>query len=580
MKKRNISFRLSYLSALLIILFTLGSCEEYLDQAPEATITEKDCFVNFTSFQGFIEVLYANLPDMMHDNRTHPFYFNFADETLFNDPFTFDQGNYWGSPHPWATNWNSIRIANMALANLDKLVDATQEQRDFIKGQALYFRALFHWDLIRNYGGMPYIDTVLSPTGKMDWKRLSYQESALKISDDFEAAAELLPLNWDATQTGQPTLGGNRLRANKVMALGLNGRNLLYAASPMMNEASGGNSEYNVELCKKAAEVFGRVLKICDETGRYKLQPWTTWSENFWKFGANGQYSAGGTEAICTNHSVQPYWRSPLGWIPAQITLQYSKVLVISANYVKNYGMANGLPIDDPASGYNTADPWSNRDPRFYQDIWKDGDEMANVSAAGIDRFAQLYTGGRHMGGVSGSTSGYYFTRWAPKSCNRHENGIFGTCINAPLLRLADIYLMYSEAVLHGYGSASSSDPVYGMTAERAFNIIRNRAQLPNISTAYTATREKFMSEIIRERAVEFSCEYSRWYDLRRWNLNADPKYLNKTAIDFDRGPGGKPLNLRERIVTTRNIGKKHNWLPIPISQTMMFKDFPQNPGW
>ncbi len=52
-----------------------------------------------------------------------------------------------------------------------------------------------------------------------------------------------------------------------------------------------------------------------------------------------------------------------------------------------------------------------------------------------------------------------------------------------------------------------------------------------------------------------------------------------KTAIDFDRGIDGKPINLQERIIITRVVEKKHNWLPLPLSNTNLYPEFPQNPG-
>ncbi len=58
-------------------------------------------------------------------------------------------------------------------------------------------------------------------------------------------------------------------------------------------------------------------------------------------------------------------------------------------NYIKNYAMANGLPIDDPASGYDPNDPWANREPRFYSDIAVDGDKMVASAAAGPDQYIQ-----------------------------------------------------------------------------------------------------------------------------------------------------------------------------------------------
>jgi len=79
------------------------------------------------------------------------------------------------------------------------------------------------------------------------------------------------------------------------------------------------------------------------------------------------------------------------------------------------------------------------------------------------------------------------------------------------------------------------------LTAEGAINVVRNRAQLPNISAAYTASKDIFMGEIMRERAVELAFESHRYFDLRRWNISGNAQYLQKTALDFDRGAMENP---------------------------------------
>jgi len=244
--------------------------------------------------------------------------------------------------------------------------------------------------------------------------------------------------------------------------------------------------------------------------------------------------------------------------------------------------MANGLPLEDPASGYNPNDPWTGRDPRFYVEIVYDGNLMvtSNAAAGLPDKYALLYNGGRHKGGTQGSVTGYYYKKFTPVGCNSWDNKWVAFQAYQPIMRLGDVYLMYAEAVLWGYGSASGSVPGSGLTAEQAINTIRTRAQLPDLDSKYTATKEAFMQEIIRERAVELAFEGHRWFDLRRWNLNGDPKYLSKTAIDFDRGTNGKPINIQERVVVTRVVEKKHNWVPFVVSYTKLYKEWPQNPGW
>jgi hypothetical protein len=140
---------------------------------------------------------------------------------------------------------------------------------------------------------------------------------------------------------------------------------------------------------------------------------------------------------------------------------------------------------------------------------------------------------------------------------------------------------MYSEAVLFSPGGTPQSKASnYTKTAEEALNVVRTRAQLQPISATYTANRDVFFEELVRERAVELAFEGQRFCDLRRWNRNSDPRYLDKTAIDFQRGSNGKPINISERLITRRVAMKKHNWLPIQVSFTKMYTGFPQNPGW
>lgn len=582
--------------------FILFSCEDYLAKAPEADISDKDVFGNFTSFQGFVEQMYNCIVDP--DKGAAWNQYLFADETLNNYTYAFDTGDYWGthgyfygttvnttsteSRHRriWEWAWYGIRVANMALEKIEEegLFVGTEEEKNLIKGQALFFRGWFYFEICRYWGGMPYIARVLSPTENLtteEFTRLNFQETAKLMAKDFREAADLLPIHWDKCGPGQATLGHNRDRINKFHALGYLGKALLYAASPMMNEEATGNNSFDPVLCGQAAEAFGELLKLADETQIYRLQTWDTWTDCFWRY---NRERPGGTECI-----MMPiiYDRSRVRWstigaiVPSSFGLNSGiNADVPTHNYVKNYAMANGLPIDDSQSGYNPKDPWTGREPRFYKDIVVDRDRIHKTLPD--DKYAQLYNGGRHRSQINPpSVTGYYQRRFCPIGPN------FTTTIAdrlqeyVPYLRLADIYLMYAESALFSpSGSPASHSENYSMTAEEALNVVRNRAQLPNISSKYITSREMFFEEIVRERAVELAFEGSRFCDLRRWNRNSDLRYLNKTAIDFDRGSDGKPINIKERVIITRVAEKKHNWLPIQVKYTKQYPGFYQNPGW
>lgn len=578
------------------------SCEDYLDKSPEADVTEKDVYGNFRSFQGFVEQMYNCI--MPHNLGGAWNKYMFADERLNNKRYNFDYGNYWGHEtyfygqsvnitslegrhrRVWEYAWYGIRVANLALEKLEQedLFEGTPEEKDHLKGQALFFRGWFYFEICRFWGGMPYINRVLDPTESLitdEFSRLNFQETAKLMAEDFRAAADLLPNHWDLSGPGRETVGHNMNRINKFHALGYLGKALLYAASPMINEEATGNNSYDLDLAAQAANAFGELLKLADETGIYKLEPWETRTDNFWKL---NYQKPGGTEVI-----MYPtiYDRGRVRWsaigatVPSSFGLNSGSDADVPAhNYVQNYGMENGLPLDDPESGYDPNNPWTGREPRFYVDIVKDGDRIHNNLPD--DMYAQLYNGGRHRSHINPpSVTGYYERKFVPMGPNFTTSLANGLMSFIPYLRLADVYLMYAEAVLFSPGgSPDATSSNYSMTAADAVNKVRNRAKLPNLTPKYTATNNIFFEEIVRERAVELAFEGDRFQDLRRWNRNGDPRYLDKTAIDFDRGPDGKPVNVVERLVVRRVVEKKHNWLPIQVAFTTQYEGFPQNPGW
>lgn len=607
----NNSVKLALATSIILIVFGLPSCKKYLDRPLDANISEKDVFTSFRSFQGFTEELYSCLPDMSKSTWNNEW--NTGDDILsttnanYRLSSEFDNGNYrawqtggggwdnsWlddrtASTNPneahdkglWPLAWYGIRKANLGLANLDMLSNATQNEKDVIRGQLLFFRGFFHFQLMSFWGGLPYIDTVLSSSARLELPRLSYRETALKAAKDFEDAAALLPSNWDNSPVGQATMGNNQQRVTKSMALGFKGKNLLYAASPMMNQSSTGNAVYDVELCKQAADAFARVIKM-SETGEsyHKLLPWDKYSENWFTISNYSKHP--GYPEVIFGPPTYVGWKSRWSLVNMFIPPPLGGEAGISspaANYVNYFGMANGLPIDATGSGYDIADPWTGRDPRFYKCITYDGVRLIRGTANAAYRFANLYNGGNLRLDNTASRSGYLVRKFVTDGCNNTDNEWNNINIIIPYLRLADVYLMYAEAVLHGYGTPQSSHPG-SLTAESAVNTIRGRAGVPPVDARFLGSKDAFMSELMRERAVELAFEGLRWHDLRRWMIADQKKYVEKTVIDFDRGSNGKPINLRERVVVTRVFEKKHNWLPLPTSQVNLYPTFGQNPGW
>lgn len=631
--------------------FSMTSCEDYLDKSPESTLSEDDAFKNFRNFQGFVEEIYNCIPDKEKCNYCTSW--NWGDDELFNTQgdahmtHQADLGNfrawrsndqswlYRSSSNPtsmnsfdhslWPHSWYCIRKANIGLANLDKLV-GTQEEKDLIAGQLYFFRAWWHFELMTYWGGLPYIDQVLGATQELTLPRLSYQECADKAAADFRKAADLLPIDWDKTSAGKPTEGKNQLRINKIMALGYLGKNYLWAGSPLMKNGAqlGGAQTYNYdeEYCKKAAQAFGELLTLV-ESGQtqYALAEYkykniynhekandakTCFSDIFYTRRQNW-LMPGSVEAIfrgpsgnSDGNANNSNWNMSKIWGPKVAGIVgHDKIIHLpTANLVAMYGMANGLPIDDPQSGFDERYPFKNRDPRFYHDILFDGFHFV-LAEDKLDEaqkpyaYCELYTGADMRSIDLGSRTGYFFQKLVPHTCNEGDKEYdWGNNLHTylPYMRLADIYLMYAESCAALGGSSAKSENC-SLTALDAINKIRNRCGAEEVHASYIADNKKFMDEIRRERAVELSMEGFRFNDLQRWLLLTESPYTEKYSVEFDRVENpefyktndpadAEVANYRHELIVKRVFGTKHYWLPLPDNDVYLYPEFGQNPGW
>lgn len=615
-----------HICGILSFLLCLTSCEDYLDREPDSVISATDAYKNFTNFQGFVERMYNLAPDVAKGNWVSSFNWG-EDEVItigngeFLMGFSFDRGNYrdyinkgdcfldrgWSVEGDrfkkaiWGGSWYGIRVANMGLEALaaGKMTDASKEERDVIEGQLYFFRAWFYFQLTTYWGGLPYIDTVLPSDEPLTLPRESYRENAEKMASDFQKAADLLPVDWEKTEIGRRTAGNNAFRPNKIWALSYLGKTYLYAGSPLMANGINGPRTYDAEMCKKAASALGKVLQMVEngET-QYSLVDFKNYSSLFYTMQQNW-LMPGGTEAIMRSPTFGPdsYWRQMNSYQCSAMAEGDGVVLCPSANYVNYYGMENGLPLNDPDSGFDPMHPWKDRDPRFYHDIVYDGVKVVSGSIKDASdevwRYANLYTGGNyHNDPRKVSRTGYLNYKFIPMGANIWDKTYgysYATHMHLSWMRLAEVYLMYAEATAQGYGTPTGKDNGFSKNAVEALNTIRDRAGVAHVADKYTSSLEGFMGEVRRDRAVELAFEGHRFNDLRRWLLLTEYPYNIKTSQEFDRAAMLDPKvdskenairNWREEVIVTRNLSSKHYWLPFKTSDVTIYPEFSQNPGW
>ncbi|HEY8894578.1 MAG TPA: RagB/SusD family nutrient uptake outer membrane protein, partial [Niastella sp.] len=107
---------------------------------------------------------------------------------------------------------------------------------------------------------------------------------------------------------------------------------------------------------------------------------------------------------------------------------------------------------------------------------------------------------------TDGINSGYAFRKFVRNYAGQgRSDGDFAW----PVIRLADVYLMYAEATNEVSGPQQDAIDVV--------NKVRHRGNLPPLSAAKTASASTFFDAIEQERIVELIGEGQRPFDLRRW---------------------------------------------------------------
>lgn len=603
------------ISLILAIAFMLSGCKEYLNIPPEAAITEEQIFGSYASFQGFQDQLLNNLVD--YNNHGARVTHSVGGEALSpsgQSVYNGNLGNYMYlltnrgiyasaesamfSAGLYTSMWENIRMTNMCLEKLESgiLTDATDEQRNWLKGQALFFRAYYYYEFVRSFGTVPYVDKVFTAE-EQDMKRhWTYEKNGKtykdvqavfeRIVEDCDAAAALLPANW-------PSPNINWGRPSKLAALGFKAKALQYSASPLFNEQATGVLEYNKELlnrcavaCKEAIDLAVSLvgaqpsgMPVADADGLTKWADMRT--------------------AFATVNGTQPYTPEVL----FHRTIDRFGAPIVSQSTARNYGQ-NQLTGQKAAQGsQNYLDKFEMKDGSRYKVLydkdkarrWIDRDNRYNFNfymhADKVDKITLNFSAAQLN--ADGAQNSNAVRKFLCDGVTKNNPGL--AAFSTPLLRLADIYLTYAEAVYESTGSYNTTPAGLSMTAEQAVNKIRIRAGQPTVAATLPfydnnplpgscelASDPAFRSLYRNERAVEFAYEGVYWFDIRRWKRAhlQDGVQLQALSFDVDSKKAIVESTVKRLDVTAYVFKDQHYWMPFETSLTRFTTDWEQNPGW
>jgi starch-binding outer membrane protein, SusD/RagB family len=134
-----------------------------------------------------------------------------------------------------------------------------------------------------------------------------------------------------------------------------------------------------------------------------------------------------------------------------------------------------------------------------------------------------------------------------------------GTGINWPMMRYADVLLMHAEAENELNGPNETAKQALRRVRQRAFDKSVWNQKVEQYIASVSTDKAKFFNAIVNERAWEFGGEFTRKYDLIRWNLYASKMAetvagLKKMTDDAVSGSGTLPDYLYVKLDTKGNL--------------------------
>lgn len=620
------------------LVFT--ACKKsYLSVAPDNVATLNNAFTMRSEAVKYLATCYSYLPN--DGDPTQNVAYMGCDEEWYAYPSTAINTYNWAVARggqnvtsPYLSYWdgylfNAIRDCNNFLENvedLNQVPDLQIDERTRWIGEVMFLKAYYHFMLFRQYGPIPIIDKNLpvdAPLATTKVKRLPVDSVVNYIAALLDSAAARLPLTviTPSTDDGHIT---------KPIAQSIKARVLVYAASPLFN----GNTDYANFKNKDGQILFNQAFSLARwqqaaDAARTAIQTCSQAGITLYQFINQTGFPL--TDTTMTQMSIRnavcEKWNQEWIWANSNSStfqLQYSSMAHIdpansgnssiygtmgpTLKVAEQFYSANGVPINEDKTldfsnitqlrtathgerfnlieNYQTARINFDREPRFYADLGFDGGVwyMQNSpSHTDENTWTTQLKLGQFGAGVPITITGYYpkkMVNWKfaflPDNSNHVEDYPF------PNMRLADLYLLYAEALNEASGPSAD---VY-----EYLNRVRTRAGLGTVQDSWTnysnnpaeyTTKEGLRSIIRQERNIEMCFEGSRFWDQRRWKTAVQE--LNTNITGWNRMGTAQNPQLFYTITTFFNeqfVAPRDYLWPLRVDDLQVNENLVQNPGW
>lgn len=517
---------------------TASSCKKFLDTeptdffAPTTYYTDEE-HLNF-GLAGVYDMLGST---KLYGAQLHSRHNFEADEGFYNSNATLtgpSVHNYTANDPEIRDFWRFLYIgvtrANSFLQAIDRNTEIPESFRDRVRGETLFLRGYYYFLLVQNFGGVPLVLTPTTSPDDIDIPKSTEKEVYDQIIVDMEKAEELV----DPIQ--KIGFGG---RISKSAVRGILARVCLNMAGEPVKDIS------------KFERASYWAKKVMDDTqAAHRLNP--DFSDIFIRYAADKydyQESIWEVEFFGNNAGVNQEG----GWVGAWIGIRNT-----GANKI-GFGFGRILVT---SKLYNTYEK---------NDLRKDW-SIANF-------YYHATTGEKIL--LPDPAPKDLNSRYPAKYRREYEvvlpKAEQQTPINFPLLRYADVLLMYAEAENEVNGGPTTK-------AYDAINLVRRRAfgHLLNNDDDNTAHdippgkgKFEFFKAIVDERSRELCFEALRRADLIRWGMFVETMKETLAQMNNDLLPTESWKSL-----TFRNASSKYTIYPTPTYELELNKKLIQHPLW
>lgn len=551
--------------------------------------------------------------------------------------------NYWGGENGGAALFQAIRVCNTFIENAHIPRDIEEYEREKWIAEAKFLKAYYHFFLMQLYGPIPIIKNNLSLSASPDEVKV-FREPVDEVVDYIvqlidEATTnlpfQLVDITNEEGRITQPIALSVKAKVLVWAASPIFNGNQYYAEWVDSRGKQLVSPVESVEKWQKAARAIKNAIDTCHLAG-HRLFEYAPGLDGFGNMSdslrqlmtirkavtqrtqagvnkgviwASTETFRGGKGGMGSYPAFGDFQRALFPQMYAEDISRDISKLFASFNMAELFYSNKGIPIEEDTEwgyadrysirtstealnnqtyielGQPTAHLHFNREPRFYANLGFDrgyyelasetDNNGASFKTALKMRFSEVSSNANHVG--------YYVKKLVAfeSSASKGSNNAYsGYQYRFPLIRLSDLYLLYSEALNETKNSPDAEvytwiDEVRRVAGLDGVEVSWKNSTKPNRPYSKTEMRKI----IQQERLIELAFEGQRFWDVRRWLIAEN--LWNKPQYSWNvRGETANEYYTKVVYWSGRDFLQREYLWPLKNSDVRQNKNLVQTHGW